>query len=360
MRIIVLVALVVCQFYCVSSANAMGTSEEGLLVVMTRPPNVPDNFVPTPNGWFDPTCVIEVGKDEKVLGNGDVVRSDGAISHHAIPCTSSRYDMHGRMVDATNPAASGWIEWADSISQGPLSYVSAQWNVPLEPPSNGSQIVYFFPGLENAAAVDTILQPVLGWNQFQGPSGWSIASWNCCLAGVTWHSAFLPTFPGAYIRGYMQGTNCLLSGVCTSWTITATNPDGGSVSLQTTVSSPMDYLVGSALEAYNLNTCSQLPASSSVTVAGFVLRTPLGANIAVPAWNPRQGFQTPQCSYNIASPGSVSLGWSASPQVCTPNSWQDCCSFAKGCSCDGTQTCRSDGTGWGACIGATPIGNICQ
>ncbi|HEU4727430.1 MAG TPA: hypothetical protein VFT22_06070 [Kofleriaceae bacterium] len=343
----------------------------GVYVVMTRPPTVPPYFVATPNGWFDPACVVEVGAHERVLADGSVARMDGSISRPAQPCTSPRYDVQGRIIpdrsaseaghDASTPTTNGWVEYLDSTALGALSYVHAQWNVPAAPSSNTGQVVYFFPGLENASIGDIILQPVLGWNQAYGPAGWSLASWNCCASGTTWHSSYLAASPGTTVSGDMTGTNCAANGVCTNWTILSTNPDGSGVSLQTTVTEAMNWVFGNVLEAYSIDTCSELPASSPVTASAFSFRTaPNGTAVATPTWDQHTLAQSPSCSYSVSATASTaSVGWVAASQVCTPGDIRDCCPFSGGCGCIGEQTCNASGTGWGSCLGATRVGTQC-
>jgi hypothetical protein len=348
----------------------------GVYVVMTRPPTVPQHFVATPNGWFDPACVIEIGEREKVLADGRVARMDGSISREARPCASPRYDVQGRViaervaqnatgagreVPASTPTTNGWVEYVDSTALGALSYVHTQWNVPPAPASNNGQVVYFFPGLENTAIGDIILQPVLGWNQAFGPTGWSIASWNCCATGTTWHSSYLAAVAGTTVSGDMTGTNCSSSGVCTNWTIISSNPDGSGVSLQTTVTEAMNWLFGNVLEAYSIDSCNQLPASAPVTASAFSFRTaPNGTSAATPTWVQHTTSQTPSCSYGVSSTASTaSLSWAAASQVCTPGDDRLCCPFSGGCGCQGDQICNASGTAWGSCTGATPRGSLC-
>ena len=293
-----------------------------MYLVVTRPPAVPQHFVATPNGWFDPACVIEVGEGDRVLADGRTAHRDGSIARDALPCASPRYDLRGQIVgdpgataaslESLEPAQqANWIETVDSTSLGALSYVHAQWTVPAAPATDSGQLIYFFPGLENRPAT-FILQPVLGWNQNEGPPGWSLASWNCCLDGTTHHSGYLTAVPGTTVAGDMTGTNCSPSGVCTDWTIVSRSALA-TVSLQATVNVKMDYLAGAVLEHYQLNTCDQLPASPSTTFSDFRFRLANGAAVAPPAWTLKTGG-TPACDYRASTTASTAtLAWDSSP-----------------------------------------------
>jgi hypothetical protein len=43
------------------------------------PPGVPDNYVITPNGYFDPACVKPVEDGAAILGNNSIRHADGSI-----------------------------------------------------------------------------------------------------------------------------------------------------------------------------------------------------------------------------------------------------------------------------------------
>jgi hypothetical protein len=262
---------------------------------------------------------------------------------------------------ASTPTVNGWIEDLESTALGAMSFVHAQWTVPPNPISNTGQVVYFFPGLENASTGATILQPVLGWNQAEGPSGWSLASWHCCATGTTWHSSYLATSPGTTVSGDMTGTSCNSStGVCSNWTITSSNPNGQGVTLTTTSNESMNWLFGGVLEAYSIDTCNELPNGLSTTFSGFSFRNAGGTTVGTPTWTQRLLAVSPSCSYAVSqTPTTATVSWVAIPQICTPFTSRSCCPFGGGCGCLGEQTCAADGGSWGACEGAAPRGHEC-
>lgn len=332
-------------------------------VVSARPNAVPARYIATPNGWFDPVCVVEVAADEFVTVDGRVVAADGAQRRPAQQCASPRFDLQGVEVDermqTTGPTVNGWIESARSTALGALSYVHSSWTVPAAPANTG-QTIYLFPGLENATLVRSILQPVLGWNHAGGPTGaWSMSSWNCCVNGMVFHSGYISATPGTTVSGDMQGTGCnLTTGVCPTWSIVSRNAAGAVVTLNTTVSQAQNWLFGHVLEAYSIDTCSELPASTSSTASGFVLRNVAGVSLSPPAWGHRIEMVGPQCSYGVAhSSSTVTLSWSSS-NACATHQTRPCCPFPNGCVCLGEQACSAGGT-WGVCDGAGPAGGSC-
>jgi len=346
------------------------SSTSGLYVVMTRPPNVPATFVATPNGWFDPDCVIAVAPGERVTKEGHVARGDGTIRRAARQCKSPRYDVQGQeIVDAgaterTVPTTNGWVEYTSSTALGAMSYVHAQWTVPAAPTSNSGQVIYFFPGTENASSATSIMQPVLGYNHAYGPAGvWSMASWNCCVTGTTWYSTpFISATPGTTVSGDMQGTGCnAATGVCPQWTIVSRNAAGSTTTLSTTTTQAQNWLFGHVLEAYNIATCSQLPASSPSVASGFVLRNAAGTTVSPPAWANSLMTVSPSCNYAVSHTATTAtLSWAnGGAQVCTPGDDRSCCPYANGCSCLGDQICNATGTGWGGCMGAGQAGHPC-
>jgi hypothetical protein len=341
------------------------TAPGGIYVVMTRPPTVPAHYVPTPNGWFDPACVHRLDEQDRVLADGRIARLDGSV-RAASACTSPRYDVEGHVVEGSRagvaaltgkPATSGWIEYADSVALGPVSYFHAQWTVPPAPAVTDATI-YFFPGLENRSSLNTpILQPVLGWNQYGGPAGWSLMSWDCCTQG-TYYSAPIAAVAGASVSGDLTGSSCNASGVCASWQIVSHNlSTGKSTTLTATPGLAMDFVFSGVLETYGVSQCTQLPGHG-VTFSGFAIAAASGTPLGIPTWSTHAFSASPSCGYGATSTGS-SVTMAVAGTECTPNDDQQCCPFAGGCSCDGDQVCKANGH-WGLCQGATPKGTACH
>lgn len=274
------------------------------LVVLNRPSLVPRNYVPTPNGWFHPDCVIEVSED-------DTVNDDGTISNQSLgarrvqTCNTPRFDREGKVVVegalAPPPTVDGWVASASTTSLGPIRYVHAQWTVPPAPKTRTGQVVYYFPGLESSTNVKSILQPVLGWNQ-GGIAGWTLASWNCCVSGTTQHTAFIKV-TGSVVSGDIGGNNCNSAGVCNNWQIVSYDHGSQrSVTLNTTAFGvALNWIFGAAFEAYGVTSCNQYPGTSSLFSGFYINKAPSGAHVATPAWSPWVGSGlSPACGYSVS------------------------------------------------------------
>lgn len=329
-----------------------------------RPQSVPANYILTPNGYFHPDCIHELGKNQVLVPDGartaivdipagsataaELARTAAvgpaaapgaagskigfadtltpeqiARSPHVATCAYPRYDAAGRVVapdakaqtagTATLPTINGWVENANTASLGAMSYIHAEWNIPAAPATTTPQTDYFFPGFEHYGGATTIMQPVLAWNQGgSGYSGWSAASWNCCESGSTYHSAYIPV-SGSTMSGDVSGNGCDTStGVCSSWTITTyVWSTGRSTTLNTSAfGRSMNWVFGGVLEAYSVSSCSQFPGGY-VKFGNFYMED-VGNYIKYPSWSvsPASGL-SPSCAYGvtIGSDRSVRLDY---------------------------------------------------
>jgi hypothetical protein len=291
--------------------GALGVAEAG------RPAQVPSGFVATPHGYFHPSCVVELGDDERVGDSGEVVRQ-GAERRALAPCRHSRYDKVGRLVvkkdaaaNTPPPTVNGWVASISSTSVGPVKSISATWNVPRAPKVAGAQTLYFFPGLEPSATGDAILQPVLAWNGFND-GRWTIASWNCCKDANALHSAPKAVSPGETITGSVVGSSCNAQGVCASWKIRTASSRGVSTTLNTTAHGEvLDWEFAGAFEAYGVDSCNQYPSDGRVAFTSVAVRQTSGA-VTTPAWVAMNYGTSPGCLTSVTSdPGgrNASLAW---------------------------------------------------
>jgi hypothetical protein len=62
------------------------------------PPGVPDNYVITPNGYFDPACVKSVEDGGAILGNNSIRHTDGSIETMTV-CPSPHFKKDGTRVE---------------------------------------------------------------------------------------------------------------------------------------------------------------------------------------------------------------------------------------------------------------------
>jgi hypothetical protein len=300
---------------------------------MARPATIPLDFVPTPNGWFHPSCVIEVREDEEVRGLA-IRRPDGTM--RAIQrCGYPHYDRHGKAIvsDTFDPTVNGWVAYASAYTPA-VEWLSATWAVPTAPPSNIGQTLYFFPGLERAVNADTILQPVLAWNGLYAPAGWAIYSWNCCRNGNTIYSTPVAASSGETISGYAWGTNCDPgTGVCNNWQIRASSTYSSSTLSTDAYGEALGWVFGGAVEIYNVTSCNQYPASQVVAYQNVTARQVGGAALA-PTWST---YLIQNLSPNCMT-GAQASGTNVTMQWCVPRTCAgECGTISDGCG--GTLNC---------------------
>jgi len=200
-----------------------------------RPAGVPENYVTTPNGYFHPSCVIEVKEKETLRVDGQIQHVDGSIENVAA-CGYSHYTARGEIVTGAEPPTitHSWIDSESTTTSSSFGELIASWIVPPTPPSNDGQTLYYFPGMEDSNDVISIIQPVLGYSDGGSPDLWSIASWNCCISGTTYHSSFVQVNPGDVILGTIRSTCAAGVLSCATWNITTEDETLGS---STTLSS---------------------------------------------------------------------------------------------------------------------------
>jgi len=263
---------------------ACGQNDEGVdvdspLAADGRPSSVPANYRLTPLGFSHPDCVHEIADDEQVRGLEIHGRHDGRWRRHIDSCAHPRFSKNGDLMDATIPTKiavpsgtdplpsipGGWQADVRSVNQGALSSATAHWNVPNRPNTRSSQVLYLFPGA-TPPGQEFIIQPVLAWNEPTGPgNSWSMASWFCCEANNTFHSASITAGSYQDVAGSMTGSGCNTStGSCT-WDILSSNlSTGQSTSLHVGPLPAVTNFYGAAVEAYRMDKCANFPSSNAV------------------------------------------------------------------------------------------------
>jgi hypothetical protein len=282
-----------------------------------RPTNVPADYVVTPAGYFHASCVRSLAKGERLLADGRVQRADGSIDQNASTCAYPRYSAAGALVSPgpgnktapetsaatpAKPEISGWLEDAYILTHSATSSYGAliaRWTVPPQPSSDDGQVLYFFPGFEDADGVQSILQPVLGWYQGQ----WTIASWNCCLNGIVTNSPQVNVSPGDRIYGSITSTCPAGTLTCTAWNVLSLDMSTGeSTTLGDTPSDSQtfNWAFGAVFEPYYILSCDDYPPDArlsfdKITVFNQYLKPIPGENWVV-------GILTtapPQCGYAV-------------------------------------------------------------
>lgn len=305
-----------------------------------RPASVPAEYVPTPSGWFHPSCLIEVAHGERLQSDGSIARSDGRIRTPPA-CAYARYDRMGAEVTAAgvngdlgshakpSQAPAGvvpqgcpvgsfcWAAYGENNTVGAVAFLHATWFVPSPPTLQTSQVLYYFPGLSPLSGT-IILQPVLAWGQPEAP-GWSIASWNCCPGNNVHHGPFASVNPGDELRGDVFGSNCS-GGVCGHWQIFTGTVWGGAQSIFETDSqgSILNWAFGGVLEAYQVASCNQYPASGSVSFRNISVwkydNTWVPMNPG-PSWSASYNGAVLQCGATVTSPDTGTVTITVNPNL---------------------------------------------
>lgn len=278
------------------------------------PSGVPPEYVVTPNGFFHPSCVHRIDGDETLRADGLIVRNDGS-QRRVASCAYPHYAPDGTQLfrDAVPPlpaagapqppTINGWVAYAHYVlpSATAAGLIKAQMSVPDPPTIHANQVDYFFPGLEDVENVQTIVQPVLGWNAFND-QGWTIASWNCCLNGETWHSSPVAVDAGTTVEGTVKGSSCH-SGVCDNWTIVTRDPvnDHDTTLNTSSYGQAFDWVFGAVLEAYGITQCGHLPASGTEEFSHIVVAPtrPTSSPAAQTSWDLTIVPSTPDCGYAV-------------------------------------------------------------
>jgi hypothetical protein len=290
-----------------------------------RPAGVPEGYVITPFGYFHPTCVNQLAK-------GDVLHQDEQTIEHANrtidkiqACPYAHYRADGEQVIGDERAVEkpdishAWVEWGSVTTASSFGFMYAFWNVPPAPTTYHDQTVFLFNGMEDIHDVVSIIQPVLGWNA-DYPSGWGIASWNCCVNGTVNEATPMPVSSGDLIYGYMFDTCAAGTVTCSTWDIVTwdlTNRKFSELLNTSNHGQTFNWAFGGVVEVYNIVQCSDYPngPADGYTGAGPAIHfynqglfNDQFVRIAQPAWqiSTASGL-TPSCSYGGSLPKEVTL-----------------------------------------------------
>jgi hypothetical protein len=291
-----------------ASAPTPELTRVGSMPAQAKPSGVPDDYVVTPNGYFSPDCVATVHQGDELQANGLIRRASG-VSEKAPTCGKANFSLQGERIEPNGrrsltatppPEQSGWVQAANYSSSRPISRIVATWTVPSAPSTKDDQVIYFFPGLEQLPTVQSILQPVLGWNGY-GDKAWTLASWNCCVDGTTFHSDPVPAKAGDVVVGDTYST-CAAGQACSTWKIDSRNTTTGQTSsLTTNPYADLTWVFGGVLEVYNVSTCGEYPGGP-ITFSNIQVYDRNNTRVSNPPW---QGSDTssinPQCNYGLST-----------------------------------------------------------
>jgi hypothetical protein len=270
-----------------------------------RPAAVPKGYVVTPFGYFHPSCVRGVASGDTVLADGRVSHANGTVDAEAASCNYVHYTARGeKVIPGVKPPSisHSWIESGNSINTtSSFGGLTANWTVPPAPTSEDGQTVYMFPGMEDYADVESIIQPVLGWNS-DFLNSWGIASWNCCMNGVTWESSPVPVNAGDTIFGKIKITCKKGTESCATWniiTIDQTTQQNTILASTPSEGQTFTWAQGGALEVYGIEQCSDYPPNNSVTFSNLALYDNNFKEYSNPGWVFFDYYTglTPQCNY---------------------------------------------------------------
>lgn len=295
-----------------SSVKASPVSEP------SSPANVPDGFVITPFGYFDPSCVQNLSKGERLLSDGRVQHADGTTAESVVVCNYPHYNRGGIRISPTtgtattreknsvapniSPEVNGWIEVEGITTGSPTEAYGAMfatWTVPPQPSANDGQVLFFFPGFEDINDPQTsILQPVLQWNQGQ----WSIASWNCCINGVVTNSPSVNVAPGDEIYGSITSSCPPGTLSCATWNVLSLDMSTGESS--TLADTPSDgqifnWAFGGVLEPYYVISCDDYPSDRHITFESITVFDQNLHPVHTRFTGSFNSTDTPQCNYGV-------------------------------------------------------------
>lgn len=272
-----------------------------------RPANVPAGYVITPVGYFHPSCALQIEEGETLLSDGRVKHANGRYAK--VPaCGYAHYTRTGLPIAAHAAAASetrepvinGWLESVQTISDTWYDGITATWTVPPQPTINEYQTIFFFPGFEDTINNLSIVQPVLQW---YWPGPWTLASWNCCLAGNVYESRPVKASPGDSIYGAVVPMCKKGSSYCLDWKIESQNQTTGK---KTAIRNAgiegqvWNWAFGAVLEVYGVKQCIDFPPNSSLSMS-VQLYDQNGQLIGDPGWTavPADPGTDPSCPYGL-------------------------------------------------------------
>jgi hypothetical protein len=277
---------------------------------------VPADFVITPFGYFHPSCVFEIEEGERLLPDGRVEHTDGAVDANAPVCGYPHYTSTGSMAPtdvreesgAKAPVISGWLEYVSATTSTSYGEIAATWTVPPLPASDDHQTLFFFPGFEDTNEEDnlSIVQPVLqfGTSTAGGGTYWAIASWNCCMIGTAWFSHLVKVNPGDTILGAITSRCEKGLNYCADWKVISEDQTTGKktiLSKTPAAGQVWNWAFGAVSEDYGVKQCSDWPNNNTSTVFTVQVYDQNRKLISDPGWtgSPAAGGTDPSCNYGL-------------------------------------------------------------
>jgi len=268
-----------------SFALQSGNDQSGLQIIERIVTCPPGGYVSTPDGCVPRHCafasvqyanantgVVDFSNGTKSEMPADCMRGTPLISTVSVLSNGTNDTITGSTLNPLDthsnktPTTNGWVENTQfsncvfGVCQE-LSSFSGYWIVPTAPSNVAGQTIFLFIGEEDYWMTE-IIQPVLQWGSACDGGGnyWSIASWlvwgSSCSQST--HTGPYTVKAGDVIYGSMQDVG---GG---NWKIFVEDTSCGSSCYESeTVGANTMYNAYVTLEAYNVNSCNQYPASGS-------------------------------------------------------------------------------------------------
>jgi len=233
------------------------------------------DWVQIPGELIRPDCIhqipagatVSISDDanagDDIILKGQVIAHYEACSEEAIVTRQSPSQPGGLVPSVGN----GWVEdtnWAPKLKKGDdIDWLQNQFVVPSAPKKNGA-IVFLFNGIEPKSG-KWIMQPVLQYGPSAAGGGnyWAMASW---LVGTTkaYFSALTPVHAGDMMVGTMEQTDN--SGGTLAYIVDAYDATSTAETALEFRSKGIKWgwAFQAVLEAYNVTTCNNFPASGQV------------------------------------------------------------------------------------------------
>jgi len=189
-----------------------------------------EEWIQTPHGLRPRECVLRHNESNVVIDKvegGLLIRYPDISNESTFHPTSQKCLDNARLImsqykakltsDDSAPNNGGW-EIFSHYGQANLGRFDSEYIVPTEQMPISGQLLYYFVGLTNFDANETIIQPVLAYCGSSSCgfsyewSGWQMAAWNCCPNGLT---------------NYGKGVQ--LKGGDSIKTVTLSNPSTGNI-----------------------------------------------------------------------------------------------------------------------------------
>ncbi|NMB77737.1 MAG: hypothetical protein GYA23_01420 [Methanomicrobiales archaeon] len=242
------------------------------------------------------------------------------VDEDKIPRLPKENDISESSVPGTKSSRvssfNGWIEYAydRTTTSNPLGQFSAEWTVPSDPTSRAgtgmnARTIFLFNGIRDYPNYNTIIQPVLEWNNRDTGYYWTISSW--ALSGSSAiHSSRYTTSKDHLIKGTMQWDTSN-----SAWYVTTYDMTSGSSTSLTTSWTPSPYSSGLepefALEGWQITGNADVPGSTLFQNAIF--KKPNGQTLPVVLKRYISSSSAPLTQLNvqiISNPSTVKL-WTA-------------------------------------------------